>query len=455
MKAKQRLTLGLFGKFYLTMALSGVLLIWLVIVVSEYTEKKLSTVSMAHQTTLQNYADQASDILNDKLSQAQQQQQLQVWAAELKARENTWFAIMKAEPEWLLGEYNNQVFEGYTDLSIGRDIAYPIHLYFSQNPVMKISIKGSGYNLLIQLPQRMRPGAYWQVLNTLIKLGLPILLVALLCILLYGYIIAPLRVLQLATHGMSQGDYNVRLDAKLAQRQDELGELAASFNTMAQRISTLISRQRQLIQDISHELRTPITRIKLVLAGKDKHTAMARVEQEINGMQTLLEDTLTLSWLNNEEAQLVQEALDLTLLIETIAEDACFEFSRECLLLTIPESCVIKNSNHRAVGQALENIIRNAMKYTEPDIQVQVLIKLLADNQQVEISICDEGNGIATEFLEEIFEPFFRINSARDSGGYGLGLALSKRQVEAVGGSLYACHNLPKGLCFVMTLPLK
>jgi len=455
LKSKQGLGLRLFGKFYFTMALASVVLIWLVIVVSDYTERKLSTVSLAHQTTLQDYADQASGILNADLNEVSQRQQLEDWAAALKARENTWFALMKAEPEWLLGAYDNHVFEGYSDLSIGRDIGYPIHLYYSQNPVMKIDIKNSSYNLLIQLPQRMRPGAYWQVLNTLIKLGLPILLVALLCVLLYGYIIAPLRVLQLATHGMSQGDYGVRLDDKLAQRQDELGELAASFNTMAHRISTLVSRQRQLIQDISHELRTPITRIKLVLASAEQHPAMTRVEQEVNGMQTLLEDTLTLSWLNNEEIQLVQESVDLTLLIESISEDACFEFSRQDLVLNLPESCVIENSNHRAVGQALENIIRNAMKYTGPGIPVHVSIERLADNEEVEITVCDEGGGIATEYLEEIFEPFFRINSARDSGGYGLGLALSKRQVEAVAGSLYARHNLPKGLSFVMTLPVK
>ncbi len=437
------------------MALASVLLIWLVIVVSDYTERKLSTVSLDHQVTLQMYADQASRILNAKLADASQRQQLQDWAAALQKRENTWFALMKTEPKWLLGEYDHQVFEGYTDLSIGRDIGYPIHLYYSQNPVMKIAIKDSAYNLLIQLPQHMRPGAYWQALNTLIKLGLPILLVALLCVLLYRYIVAPLRVLQLATQGMSQGDYDVRLDDKLAQRQDELGELAASFNTMAQRISTLIARQRQLIQDISHELRTPITRIKLVLASAEQHPAMTRVEQEVNGMQTLLEDTLTLSWLNNEDSHLLQEAVDLTLLIESISEDACFEFSRQDLVLNLPESCVIENSNHRAVGQALENIIRNAMKYTGPGISVQVSMKLLETSELVEITICDEGNGIATEFLEEIFEPFFRMNSARDSGGYGLGLALSKRQVEAVAGTLYARHNLPKGLCFVMTLPLK
>ncbi len=450
--------LRLFGKLYLTMALSSIVLIWLVIVASDYTESRLSTIAKKHQNTLLKHAQDASDILNSK---GDNQQKLQRWVQAIREKENTWLAIMKIEPQWLVGEYDHVVFESKsesdTDLTIGRDINYPIHLYYSHNPVMKVAIPNSQYNLLIQLPERMRPGAYRQVLNSGIKLGLPILLVALLSLLLYRHTIAPLHQLQQATQAMIHGNLDVRLADKLSQRKDELGELATSFNTMTERIRLLISRQRQLIADISHELRTPITRIKLVL-DSEQNSAFKRVEQEVNSMQALLEDTLTLSWLNNQDKKLQQESMDVCLLIDTIVEDASFEFSRQDINMHMPESCVIHNSNHRALGQALENIIRNAMKYTQAQTPIEVCLSMFTERKKskIKIEISDQGEGIEEKYLQEIFEPFFRVNKARDKNtdGYGLGLALSKRQIEAVRGTISAEQNHPQGLKFIITLPL-
>ncbi len=452
MKNKPLIRLRLFTKLYLTLAFTTILLLWLVKLVSDYTEVQLSTIATEHQNTLNTYAQQASHFLKQDNVVA-----LKSWADSLKEKENTWLSVMKTEPTWLVGEYDEVVFYGETDFTIGRDMKYPIHLYYSQNPVMKVAIPDTKYNLLIQLPQRMRPGAYWQVLNTCIRLGFPILLLALICAVIYRHIISPIKSMNRATHQVSLGDFDVRLAATVSNRHDELGELANSFNTMTKRIGVLVGRQRQLIQDISHELRTPITRIKLVLDGEDKNPAFNRVEQEVNGMQRLLEDTLTLSWLNNENTQVIKESVDLTLLIDSICEDANFEFSRKDIIQNTPKSCVIHNSNHRAVGQALENIIRNAMKYTNIGTPVNIGVKSLDDEglPSVQIKISDCGSGIEDEYLEEIFEPFFRIDSSRDktTSGYGLGLALTKRQIEAVGGVIYAQHNKPCGLCFVITLP--
>jgi two-component system sensor histidine kinase PfeS len=275
--------------------------------------------------------------------------------------------------------------------------------------------------------------------------------------------------MQRATHQISQGNFDVRVVSDLGHRGDEFSDLANSFDKMAERISILMQRQKQLIQDISHELRTPITRIKLVLNDTDINPVFKRVEQEVNGMQSLLEDTLTLSWLNNQESnnykELQVEEVDLTALIEAIADDAGFEFPNHELVLLIPNSHIIKNSNHRAIGQTIENIIRNAMKYSDEGTQVEVELvdTNLDDTSRVSIIISDQGRGIESQYLEEIFEPFFRIDSARTKTsmhikdkpeGYGLGLALSKRQIESVGGSLHAEHNSPCGLRFVIILPI-
>jgi two-component system sensor histidine kinase PfeS len=451
--------LSLFNKLYLLMAVSGILLIWAVIVVSDYTETSLSTISVENQESLQKYAMQASDIINGKDNTIS----INDWVGKLTKSESTWLAVIKSEFTWLAGSYDAIVLYGEMDLTTGRDIKYPIHLYYSRNPVMKLKIPDTEYNLLIQLPQSMRPGAYWIYFDNLIKIGLPIILVTLLSLFIYRNIILPLKSLERATHSISDGDFDIQLADSFIKRKDDMGELARSFGVMAKKVNLLVERQRQLIQDISHELRTPITRIKLMLNNELNQPTLDRVEQEVNGMQTLLEDTLMLSWLNNEETQLVKESIDLVLLIDAICEDAGFEFSRNDIVITAPETCLIYESNHRAVGQALENIIRNAMKYTSAGTPIG--IKIHKDNAlpqpSVVIHISDYGVGVDENYLEEIFEPFFRVDPARDhssednvTGGYGLGLALSKRQVEAVGGSIYAKNNIPNGLLFVVTLPV-
>ena len=456
--------LSLFHKLYLLMAVSGVLITWAVIVVSDYTETSFSTISIEHQQQLQEYAKQASYIINDDNNAIS----IREWVDQVIVSEATWLAIIKAEFSWLAGRYDEDVLYGEKNLTAGRDIHYPIHLYYSRNPVMKLKIPDTEYTLLIQLPQRMRPGAYWKILDNLIKIGLPMLLVAFLSFLIHRNIILPLKSLERATHSISSGDFDIQLADSFIKRKDDMGELARSFGIMAKKVNLLVERQRQLIQDISHELRTPITRIKLMLNNELTKPTLDRVEQEVNAMQVLLEDTLMLSWLNNEETQLVKESVDLVLLIDAICEDAIFEFSRNDIVITAPETCVIHESNHRAVGQALENIIRNAMKYTLPGIKISIDLQMNPDLPTPNVVICisDCGDGVSVRYLEEIFEPFFRVNPARDhcsegpcskdkvTGGYGLGLALSKRQVEAVGGSIYAKNNTPHGLLFVITLPV-
>lgn len=454
MKSNYALRLGLAYKLYIAFAVTSIVLIWLVIKAIEFTEAKQSVIDIEHRNTLRGYAEEVSGFIkNDDI------QGLDNWVDELTKKEQTVVAILKTTPHWLVDGNAKELYnEELEDLTIGRHLDYPIHLNFSYNPVMKVPVPDTKYNLMIKLPQRMRPGVYWHELNTAIRVGFPVLLISFLCVVIYRYIITPLSVMQRATNQISQGNFDVRMDDHMIRRQDELGDLSRSFNSMAKRIGLLVGRQRQLIQDISHELRTPITRIKLILDSEETNPALNRVEQEVNGMQRLLEDTLTLSWLNNENTKLVTETIDLSLLIDTICEDASFEFSRDNIVQDIPDSCVINNSNHRAIGQALENIIRNAMKYTKTDTRIQVSMGTVESplgQSLVEIKICDWGEGLDSMYLEEIFEPFFRADSARDktTSGYGLGLALAKRQIEAVRGEIRAFSNHPTGLGFSIILP--
>ena len=444
-----RLSLGLFGKIYLLIALASIALIWLVMLLSEYTETQFSTIAVEHQQQLRVYAEQAEALVKRRDNIA-----LKQWVDGIGEQESTWLGVIRPNPDWLAGEPDYSLIDGKQNLIIGRNIEWPIHLHHHYNPIMRMTLGDTGYSLMIQLPQRMRPGAYWNLLNTLITMGLPILLVAVLSYIIYRHIISPLQKLQQATQRFSDGDYQVRTANSLSKRHDELSELALSFDSMADRIGNLLTSQRQLIQDISHELRTPITRIKLVLSKPDVVDVVNRVEHEINGMQALMEDTLTLSWLDTEKPILKTETVDLCLLLETIVEDARFEFPDHHLTLVAPDSCEVKNSSHRAVGQALENIIRNALKYSPMGGEVTVHVSV--DSESVTITVNDCGPGVDDEHLEKIFEPFFRVDKSRakDSGGFGLGLALSRRQLISVGGRVRASHNGYRGLRMEVQLPL-
>lgn len=445
------LPLRLFAKLYLTMALSTLLLISAVVFVSDYSQRKLSVISAENQQLLRDYARRSADIYWQTPDPEQRRLKLNQWIDTLRQRENTWAAIMKTESQFLAGSYDRQVFWGQKDLGTGRSVALPIHLYYSFNPVLKLPMADTGYFLMIQLPQHMRPGTYWREIEGTIQYGLPVLLVAIFALLIYRHLAKPLVLLQDATQRFSRGDYQVRTAAALGTRADELGELGRSFDQMADRIGLLVQRQRQLIQDISHELRTPITRIKLAMGCNTDDPLWQRLEREVNGMQTLLEDTLTLSWLDNEEfnaeKNFTTETLDVCLLIEALADDAQFEFPDHQLQLNLPDQYELNNSNHRALGQALENILRNALKYSPPGSTVSVT--LMALENELLIRIRDQGIGIDPEYLEAMFEPFFRADKARSQAvpGYGLGLALTRRQIHAVGGRISVRLNNPQASC--------
>lgn len=437
----------LFWKIYLSIALTCIALVWGLSYLSDQVEQKMSYLAPKHQQTLTDYAHQAREFA------MQGEQPLQTWAHAVRAREKTWLVVVKMEPHWAYGTGIPAHLED--EISFGRAVDWPIHLEHEINPIMDLPLQYDDYHLLIQLPQRMRPGSYWQVIHLLITVLLPLLLTAVISYLIYRNIIKPLQALHRDSARFTNGDFKMRSSNCVTNRNDEIGELATSFNDMADNISLLIKSQRQLIADISHELRTPITRLKLLLGSSYRHDEIIeRFDRELNYMAGLVEDTLTLAWLDNEKSNLTREDVDLTALIETIAEDARFEFTDHDLVLQLPEHCYLRHSNHRALGQSIENIVRNSMKYSPPYSKVIIRCQVTSENALLEI--IDQGAGVPGDRLHDIFQPFVRLDESRDrsSGGYGLGLALAKRQITALGGTIDASLNQPHGLIMTMSLPI-
>lgn len=438
--------LKLFGKINLCIAVFITAFYWLLTEVNNAAETQFSYIAEEHIEQLEEFATQANTIVNSG-----DREKLQHWKDQLSQKEDTLVAVIHVDiKDTVATEWDSTPYDGG---HFGRPIQYPIHLYHSENPLMDIPLATKGYHLLIRLPQRMRPGAFWNELYFISRTFLPIIFAMLVSYVLYRYLLSPIQKLERATRRYAEGDFSTKIYPKVAHRQDEISALAYSFDDMGEKVSAAIAQQRQLIQDISHELRTPLARIQLSLDSHQRDEVIARVEAEVQVMKKLVEGALTLAWLENEKPTLNKDTVDLAPLIESIVEDARFEFPTHSIIYHLNTVDPLKNSSHLALSQSIENIIRNACKYTPSDEQIEV--RLRQNNEQLVIEIEDQGPGIPDSQLDNIFKPFFRLEESRNrsQGGFGLGLALCKRQIEACGGTLSAQNRMPNGLKMKISLP--
>lgn len=411
---------------------------WLIL----HTEEKMSFLSAEHQNQLRTMARHAETLYMNGQHEA-----LNSWLLEQQSIEDTWIAVVQSNLKLLAGSHMDSSFTN--DFTLGRGIDWMIHLYKPYNPVMDIPFNDGQTHFLIRLPDRMRPGTFWLPIQLLLQAVLPFAVMALVCLLLYRHLISPIQKLEKATQKLINGDYSVRVSGTLGQREDELASLAHTFDTMAERSGNLILSQKRLLADFSHELRTPLTRIELAIDYIVQNSSvenLERIRREAMRMRSLAEDALTLSWLDTENPNIAYEPLDLVDLIESIIDDAQFEFPTRNIKSELPDNALLKHSCSRLLGQALENIIRNALIHTPDKGTVQVTLLSLQKYHCLRID--DQGPGVPEQELENIFLPFYRvIRPARhDTGGFGLGLALAKRQLGIVNGQIRASNLRPAGL---------
>jgi two-component system sensor histidine kinase PfeS len=310
-------------------------------------------------------------------------------------------------------------------------------------------------HFLIQLPQRMRPGSYLQATSLTLKVALPIVLLSLLAGLLYRHMMQPLIHLEQASRKLSKGDFTARAYQGLNGRKDEFTHVTKIFDAMAERIGKMVCVQREFIADFSHELRTPITRIEMALAcaqsDLNSEDMLNRIALEVQGMRKLAEDSLTLAWLDNERLMPKDETFDLIDLLDSILDDGSFEFPSKSIVRKYPESLSF-NGNSRLLGQAFENIIRNALRYAAHEIILEVNVQ----SRTIILKVSDDGVGVEEKHLVDIFKPFYRVANAQtqyEHKGFGLGLALAQRQIIACNGHVFANRSTKYGLCISIELP--
>ena len=280
-------------------------------------------------------------------------------------------------------------------------------------------------------------------------------LVALLC---YGFayhLTSPVRRLRSVLERFGQGDLAARAAIK---RKDELGQLATSFNQMADRIQTLLAAERRLLLDISHELRSPLARlgvaVELARSGEDRDHMLDRIQKEADRLNELVAELLQVTRVEGDPSLQKSESVPLDELLADIVYDSLLEAkSKDCTLLLKAPLAVTLAGDEELIRRAVENVIRNAIRYAPAGSPIDIELKKSGD--MAEICVRDYGPGVPAEALPRIFDPFYRVDSDRNrvSGGLGLGLAIARRSVELHKGKLTA-RNANPGLLVSIELPL-
>lgn len=441
---------ALLWKLCFILATGLVCFFYLIHIVTIKAEEEMSFIAKPDRLELNQWGKEAENLFFSSEKDA-----LLAWIEQLKQQESTYVSIASFTASHLAGDTIDKDIVG--TYHFGRSVEWKIHLYFSENPIMEIPFSRGNTSLLIKLPDRMRPGTHWAKTKFILQIVLPMSLLIILSVVLYRHIITPLQQLEKATTEFSRGNFSVRVSHYLGNRNDELAHLAKTFDIMALKIGELISNQRQLISDLSHELRTPLTRLDIAVASFDTTDSMAhleRIERESKHIRKLVEDSLTLAWLDNEKPTFQHENIDLVDLLDVLLEDARFEFPEHTVIFNSEQNALIQNSSHRALAPAIENVVRNALRYTPKGRTVNVTLNKQGEMYRLEV--IDQGPGIPKAFLEKVFEPFFRLDKARIDNGesFGLGLALAKRLLASVNSQIFAENNTGQGLKVVIVIPI-
>ena len=304
-----------------------------------------------------------------------------------------------------------------------------------------------------------RPGdAPW---GSAARWGTIALVMAGLCFLLARHLTAPALEISRAARQFAAGDYATRVGPKLGARRDELAELGRDFDAMAARIETQRAAERRLLGDISHELRSPLARLQVALdlaeSGADAPTRgyLARIEEEVEELGALIGQLLTLTRLENADAVIAAQPVDLAALLAEICADADFEASATNRTVELIENQPVTVCGDASLlKSAIENVVRNALNHAPDSEKIAVSSQTTATEAIVRVR--DWGAGVPDDALDELFRPFYRVATARDrqSGGTGLGLSITQRALISHGGNARAFNAEGGGLEVELHLPL-
>lgn len=362
----------------------------------------------------------------------------------------------------LTGEFCREFLRIVAHVVAGEPIAFGMRRGLVR---MAIPIRGSdGHSYIYASELLAGPGAAFGLSRTvvLLRVGLALFVSGLVCYFLTRYLTKPILRLRSAAQQIAAGQLSVRAESALELRRDEFGDLVRDFNQMASKTENLISTQRQLLNDVSHELRSPLARMNMALdflrrrAGEDP--ALNHMEIDLQRLNELIGRLLTVARL--EAASTLQNSVRVNLseLLSSIACDAEFEAQERGSRVHIVQPADLDVlGDPSLLRSAIENVLRNAIRFTAAGTAVEVNLHCNAASSAHEavIVIRDHGSGVPEAELTQIFKPFYRIDDPRgtNSSGAGLGLAIAERIVRLHGGRIRAMNEAGGGLSVEIVLP--
>jgi signal transduction histidine kinase len=329
-------------------------------------------------------------------------------------------------------------------------------------PLVLVGPDGRTFHVLIG-PLRSGPHLFGELEMPAVSsatLLIALVVSAVVCFFLARYLVSPVDQLRRATRQIASGDLDVRVSPKLKGRHDELGLLASDLDTMSERVRNLLELKQQLLRDVSHELRSPLARLQLALSLARRHEGngverhLARIACEADRLEELIARTLKLARLERPMQGLENASLDVAELLTNIVSDVGIEAEAHgCSVALDTQRPLPVNGDPELLRSALENVIRNALRYGPSGSRVG--IEARRADSRIEVVVRDSGPGVPEKDLELIFEPFYRIDAARNRavGGDGLGLAIAARAIGIHGGRIQARNLESGGLAVHLILP--
>ena len=337
-----------------------------------------------------------------------------------------------------------------------------------------LTLDGKRYTLVLELPPG--PRVFFGP-HEIPGLGITIAVISsgLICYLLAWSMTSPVTRLRKAAQSLAAGDLSARTGAPARGRHDEMTELMRDFDRMAERIEGLVDSQSRLLKDVSHELRSPLARLSVALGlarqraasevdpevAPELESSLNRIELEADRLNQLIQRLLTISRLESGTDGLRRTKSSLRELVEQVARDAEYETpGRRCLVTSRADAAdeFLVEADPALLRSAVENVVRNATRYTAEGTTVEVRLERQQSangEEEIIVRVLDSGPGVPDEALQKIFEPFYRLDDARNrqTGGAGLGLSIADRAIRLHGGQLRASNRKEGGLQVEIRIP--
>lgn len=304
------------------------------------------------------------------------------------------------------------------------------------------------YAIIVSSPRIADSASGPPFLPAIIGVGLLWLLIAYLSV---RWLFKPIDSIRDGTARIGQGDFDLSI---VGYRRDQLGDLAEDINTLASDVRGMLDAKRQLLLGISHELRSPLSRLRLALEFLDNGETKEHLRVEVVEMEQIIATLLEAEKLNTRHAQLTRSPVLIRDLLEELV-DTYFLRDKERIVVELDDEHLLVDIDAARIILLLKNLIGNALRYSPSDAGAVIVI-VRCDDEELNIRVQDRGPGISDEQKLRLGEPFYRGDPSRtrDTGGSGLGLYLSRLVAEAHGGSLELCDDYSDGACIAVRIPL-